>query len=177
MLVEFASEYASIVGLLSAFSASRNGQKAEDVQSFIEWLIKHNHEELASEIQKNQSTSVFIKAFLNKEIPEIQLKLDSILALVQIVTERLQENPEASLEQDLGYRYAQRIVTFMFERFKHEKFKIENLDYALEITNDLIHGHLKEFNTYVLEAMVRECLTSRISATEIVHKHWDSLVS
>jgi len=102
MPVEFASEYASIVGLLSAFSASRNSQKAEDAQSFIEWLIKHKHEELALEIQKNQSTSIFIKAFLNKEIPEIQLKLDSILALVQIVTERLQENPETSLEQDLG---------------------------------------------------------------------------
>ena len=102
MPVEFASEYASIVGLLSAFSASRNSQKAEDDQSFIEWLIKHKHEELALEIQKNQSTSIFIKAFLNKEIPEIQLKLDSILALVQIVTERLQENPETSLEQDLG---------------------------------------------------------------------------
>jgi hypothetical protein len=78
------------VGLLSAFSASRNSQKAEDAQSFIEWLIKHKHEELALEIQINQGTSIFIKAFLNKEIPEIQLKLDSILALVQIVTERLQ---------------------------------------------------------------------------------------
>lgn len=177
MLVEFALEYASIVGLLSAFSASRNGQKAEGFQSFIEWLIRHNHEELALEIQKNQSASIFIKAFLNKEIPEIQLKLDSILALVQIAAERLQDNPESPLEQDFGYRYAQRILTFMFEHFKHEKFKIESLDYALEITKELIHGHLKDFNNYVLEAMVRECLTSRISATEIVHKHWDSLVS
>ncbi len=177
MLSAFASEYASIVGLLSAFSASRNGQKAEDFQSFIEWLIKHNHAELALEIQKNQSTSVFIKAFLNKEIPEIQLKLDSILALVQIITERLQENPESPLEQDLGYRYAQRIVTFIFERFKHEKLRIENFDYALEITNELIHGHVKELNNYALKAMVRECLTARTSATEIVHKHWDSLVS
>ena len=82
MLGELVSGYASIVGLLSAFAASRNGQKTEDFQNFIEWLIEHNHEELVLEIHKNQSTAIFIKAFLNKEIPEIQLKLDSILALV-----------------------------------------------------------------------------------------------
>jgi len=177
MLGELVSGYASIVGLLSAFAASRNGQKTEDFQNFIEWLIEHNHEELVLEIHKNQSTAIFIKAFLNKEIPEIQLKLDSILALVQIVVERQQESLGTPLEQDLGHRYAQRIVTFIFEQFKNEKIKIENLDYAIEFTKESIQGHLQEFNNYVLEAMVRECLTSRISATEIVHKHWDNLVS
>ena len=39
MLDELASGYASIVGLLSAFSASRNGQETKDFQVFIEWLI------------------------------------------------------------------------------------------------------------------------------------------
>ena len=177
MLSELVSGYASIVGLLSAFSAERHGQKTEDLQNFIEWLIKHNHQELVSEIHKNQSTAIFIKAFLNKEIPEIQLKLDSILALVQIVIERQQEPRETSLEHDLGLRYAQIIITFIFEQFKNEKLKIENFDYALEFTKESIQGHIQEFNNYVLEAMVRECLTSRTSATEIVHKHWGSLIS
>ena len=39
MLDELVSGYASIVGLLSAFSASRNGQETKDFQVFIEWLI------------------------------------------------------------------------------------------------------------------------------------------
>ena len=177
MLAELASGYASIVGLLSAFSANRDGKNAKDFQSFIEWLIQHNHEELVLEIQQNQSTAIFIKAFLNKEIPEIQLKLDSILALVQIVIERLQDSSETPSEQHPEHRYAQKIITFIFEQFKSNKFKSENFEYALELTNESIQGHLKNFNHYVLEAMVRECLTSRSSATEIVHKHWNSLIS
>lgn len=176
MLDGLASGYASIVGLLSAFSASRNGQETKDFQLFIEWLIEHNHEQLALEVHKSQSTAVFIKAFLNNEVPEIQLKLDSILALVQIIIECQQESQGKPLEQDLGQRYAQRIIIFVFEQFKNEKIKIDNYDYAFGFTKDSIEGHLKEFNTYVLEAMVRECLTSRTSATEIVHKHWGNLV-
>lgn len=109
-------------------------------------------------------------------MPEIQLKLDSILALVQMIIECQQESQGKPLEQDLGQRYAQRIIIFVFEQFKNEKIKIDSYDCAFGFTKELIEGYLKEFNTYVLEAMVRECLISRTSATEIVHKHWGNLV-
>jgi hypothetical protein len=175
MLVEYASAYATIVGLLSAFSSGRDA-KNKDIQHFIEWLSNHNHQELAEEIQKNQKTTIFVKAFLNKEIPEIQLKLDSIIALVQALVERLQESPETPVEQRLSHHYSQRIIIFLFEQFKEEKISMKNFQYALEETQQIIHGHLSDYNPYVLEAMVRECLSTRDTATEVVHKHWHNLI-
>lgn len=176
MIAEYISSYATIVGLLSAFTTGRDIQKGLEVDEFISWLIEHNHQRMVEEIQRDQATSIFVKAFLNREIPEIQLKLDSILALVQSLIERQSEKPDVAVGMPLNQHYGKRMLTFLFEQFKSNRFSISNFDYALEETKHLIEGHLDKVNPYVLEAMVRECLSSRISATEIVHKHWLNLI-
>ncbi|MBF6650416.1 hypothetical protein [Methylobacter sp. BlB1] len=176
MIAEYTAAYATIVGLLSAYATGRDVQKGLEIDEFIEWLIEHNHQKIVEEIQRNQATSIFVKAFLNREIPEIQLKLDSILALVQSLIERQSENSDAPVGMPLNHHYGKKMLTFLFEQFKSNRFSISNFDYALEETEYLLKGHLEKVNPYVLETMVRECLSSRISATEIVHKHWLNLI-
>ena len=55
-------EFSQIVGLLSAFTASRDGTKLQNVVEFNSWLLKHNHKEIVELVNNNASTSVFVKA-------------------------------------------------------------------------------------------------------------------
>ncbi len=176
MIAEYTAAYATIVGLLSAFTTGRDFQKGLEMAEFEAWLIEHNHHQVMEEIEKDQATSVFVKAFLNREIPEIQYKLDAILALVHSLLERQTEVADSTVGAPLNLHYGKRMLTFLFEMFKTNELTIANFDYALEETKDLINGHLQQVNPYVLESMVRECLSSGKLPTEIVHEHWFNLI-
>ncbi|MDK9556105.1 hypothetical protein QQF73_00610 [Marinobacter sp. M216] len=176
MIAEYAAASATIVGLLSAFATGRDVTKGKELSEFIAWLIEHNHHQLVDEINKDQATTVFIKAFLNREIPQIHAKLDAVLALVQSLMERRSAGEEAAFGTPLNAHYGKRIITFLFEQFKSHGFTNDDFDYALEETRALLDQHLEPINLYVLEKMVRECLSSNASATEIVHEHWQNLV-
>lgn len=176
MISECVGVSATIVGLLSAFATGRDIKKGNELSEFIAWLTEHNHNQVVKEIQQNQATSVFIKAFLNREIPEIHTKLDAVLALVQSLIERQGAGDEVIIGTPLNEQYGKRMITFLFEQFKSHGFTIDNFEYALEETQSLLDRHLESINQYVLEKMVREFLSLKISATEIVHKHWPNLV-
>jgi len=76
MLLEGASAFATMVGLLSAFNGGRQSDKSADLTEFISWLMEHNHNELVKAIEQNQSTSISIKALLNQNASDLNGKLD-----------------------------------------------------------------------------------------------------
>ena len=76
MILESASAYATIVGLLSAFSSGRQADKSADLNEFTSWLMEHNHQELVDAIKQNQTTSIGIKSLLNQNASELNSKLD-----------------------------------------------------------------------------------------------------
>jgi hypothetical protein len=176
VIAEYAAASATIVGLLSAFAAGRDITKGNEHSEFTAWLIEHNHHQVVEAIDKDHATSVFIKAFLNREIPQIHAKLDAVLALVQSLMERQSAGEEAFIGTTLNAHYGKRMITFLFEQFKSRGFTNDNFDYALEKTRSMLDQHLDPINLYVLGKMVRECLSSKTSATEIVHEHWQNLV-
>lgn len=56
--------FATIVGLLGQFQASRGAKQQADFQDFIEWLVAKNHKEVKLLIESNSSTVTGIKALL-----------------------------------------------------------------------------------------------------------------
>jgi hypothetical protein len=97
LIAEYTAAYATIVGLLSAFTTGRDVEKNIEISEFTTWLLEHNHHKVVEVIERDRATSIFVKAFLNREIPEIQYKLDAILALVQSLLERQSDEADATL--------------------------------------------------------------------------------
>jgi len=82
------AEFAMIVGLLSAFSSGRKGGENADLTEFLAWLTEHNHDEIRSSIERNQATTISIKALLNKGLDDVHKKLDDISNRIAILASR-----------------------------------------------------------------------------------------
>ena len=82
------AEFATIVGLLSAFSSGRKADEHASMTEFLEWLTDHNHEEIRKLIESNQSTTISIKALLNKGLDDLHTKLDDISERLAILASR-----------------------------------------------------------------------------------------
>ena len=72
------AEFATIVGLLSAFSSGRTGQKHVELSEFLAWLVAHNHDDVKQSIETNQATTLSIKSILSKGLDDVHEKLDAI---------------------------------------------------------------------------------------------------
>ena len=77
-LVSGATAFASIVGLLGQFQASRGSKGQADFNEFLQWLMDSNHEEIKSLIEGNARTLVGIKALLNQNHDVLLQKLDAL---------------------------------------------------------------------------------------------------
>jgi len=88
-MITVASGFATIVGLLSAFSSGRQSQSTAELTEFIAWLIDHNHKELAKTVEQNFSTSASIKALLNQQSSELNKKLDTLSETMALVASRV----------------------------------------------------------------------------------------
>lgn len=77
-LVSGATAFASIVGLLGQFQASRGSKGQADFNEFLQWLMDSNHEEIKSLIEGNARTLVGIKALLNQNHDVLSQKLDAL---------------------------------------------------------------------------------------------------
>ncbi|MBV1929715.1 MAG: hypothetical protein KUG81_09430 [Gammaproteobacteria bacterium] len=82
------AEFATIVGLLSAFSSGRKTDDQANITEFLGWLTEHNHEEIRRLIESNQSTTISIKALLNKGLDDLHTKLDDISERLAILASR-----------------------------------------------------------------------------------------
>lgn len=104
------AEFAQIVGLLAAFSSGRTRSESAELVEFLEWLVAHNHGDLRSLIEGNQSTAVSIKSMLNLGFEDIGEKLDRIsgqladLAHRSYGTEELASSFSSALISDQAYK-------------------------------------------------------------------------
>jgi hypothetical protein len=82
------AEFATIVGLLSAFSSGRKTEEQTAISDFLAWLSDHNHDEIRALIEKNQATTISIKSLLNKGLDDVHHKLDDISNRIAILASR-----------------------------------------------------------------------------------------
>jgi tetratricopeptide (TPR) repeat protein len=70
--------FASVVSLASAFGSGRDAAKIIDLLEFQNWLIDCGNKELADAIEESQTTSIYIKAILNQQLPLIFEALNNV---------------------------------------------------------------------------------------------------
>ncbi len=95
-MITEASAFASIVGLLSAFSSGRESRSTAELTEFVAWLIDHNHQELAKFVEQNLQTSTSIKALLSQQNSEVHRKLDEMGHLMAILASRMPDLSEVA---------------------------------------------------------------------------------
>lgn len=76
--VSVATAFASVVGLLGQFQASRESTDQADFNEFLQWLVDSNHSEMKSLIESNTQTTIGIKALLNQKHDVLVQKLDAL---------------------------------------------------------------------------------------------------
>lgn len=64
-MIEIASAFATIVGLIAAFKAEAQSVGAKQDVEFTQWLIRKGHKNLAEEISANHLLGLSIKNFLS----------------------------------------------------------------------------------------------------------------
>jgi hypothetical protein len=80
-----ATSYASIIGLVCNFISGRDQKKSAELGEFLEWLIRHGHEETRRLVESSHATTVSLKAILNSGHDEILSRLCEIeLSLVAL---------------------------------------------------------------------------------------------
>ncbi len=88
-MITEASAFATIVGLLSAFSSGRQSDSISELTEFISWLLEHNHQELAQSIEQNATTAASIKALLNLHNEELHDKLNDLGETMALIASRI----------------------------------------------------------------------------------------
>ncbi|MFB9867073.1 hypothetical protein [Vreelandella sulfidaeris] len=164
-------QFATIVGLLSAFSSGRNAKKALDLAEFQVWLSEHNHEDVIELINFDANINLFVKAYLNKQIPEIQNKLDTIIELVIF----LGHNNQSGEIEFSGKSYLKGVLLLGLERLINSGLGTEDFDIAHSYIVDVI-GDNSRYNEYVLEKMVHVCLQKKNTASHVFYTYWPDLV-
>lgn len=76
--ISVATAFASVIGLLGQFQASRGSADQADFNEFLQWLVDSNHEEVKSLIESNTKTAIGIKALLNQNHDVLLQKLDAL---------------------------------------------------------------------------------------------------
>jgi hypothetical protein len=163
-------EFVQITGLLSAFAAGRDAGADKKVSEFMAWLIEHNHKDVLQQINRNSQTLVYIKAYLNNELPEIQSKLDTLTLMVEeLIKSSLDEEDVASSYKKA---YEKNVLILHLQR-DIVGGSVTDVDEALRLINDWCESAY--YNKYVLAQIVRECIANDGTAYEIVNKHWYAL--
>jgi hypothetical protein len=75
--------YIQIVGLLSNFMSSRGQKDTVDIKEFVEWLGTKGHGEIVELLNRNQGTTIAVKAALSEgfdKVLEHMAKLERLLA-------------------------------------------------------------------------------------------------
>ena len=78
MPLTLATAFATIAGLLADFSSERRGNNQQTIDEYLEWLRRHNHQELADGIQANLVLCESISALLRHQNDEVLAKLEEL---------------------------------------------------------------------------------------------------
>lgn len=168
--------FAQIVGLLSAFSSGREAKKTLDVVEFQQWLFKHNHEDVIQRLDSDAKTAIFVKAYLNQQVPEIQSKLDQIIDLVKAMAYSVSGEGQDGEKTFSGKHFLRGMLLLGLERVIHSDLKLEDIEFALAYVLEGIGDDI-QYNEYVLERMIRESLSRNSTATEILSRYWLELTN
>jgi len=160
-------KFAIIVGLLSAFSSGREAKSVLEIAEFQRWLTEHNHEDIVQLLSLDMKINVFVKSYLNQQIPEIQSKLDTIINIVQL----MENDGESDEVEYSGKHYLKGVTLVGLERVIHSNLTPEEFDIAHSYVADVI-GDGASYNKYVLEKMVRDCLLRKNTAYDTLNIHW-----
>jgi len=118
-------------------------------------------------LNSDMKTNIFVKSYLNQQIPEIQLKLDTIINLVQVIT----NDSESDEVKYSGKHYLKGVTLLGLERVIHSNLTSEEFDIAHSYVVEMI-GDNCSYNKYVLEKMVRDCLLRKNTASDTLSTHW-----
>ncbi len=88
-MITEATTFATIVGLLSAFTSGRKADAIADLADFTAWLIEHNHEELAKVVESNLKASVSIKSLLAQQNAEVLNQLGELGHTMAVIASRM----------------------------------------------------------------------------------------
>jgi len=162
--------YAVIVGLVSEFSSSRGSQKSLGIAEFQIWLSDHNHEDIVQLLNTISKTHIFVKAYLNQQVPEIQTKLDKIIGLVEVIA----GDSDSADDFFSGKYYLKGVLLFGLEHIIHSGLHPEDFEIAYAYIHEMI-GEYSQYNKYELEKIIRECLQRKNAATHTLNVYFTDL--
>jgi len=91
-----ASAFASVVGLLHLYKSERKArlsekdeQKADDIQHFLEWLRRHDHESVVTMLQGNTEMFRSLEETLSHRHDEIAEQLATLDLVITSIADRL----------------------------------------------------------------------------------------
>jgi hypothetical protein len=77
-MIETVGAFASMVGLMADFAASRGHRDVVDIREFTEWLRTQGHFEVVSLLESNKAVSVSIKAMLKEGLDTVTTRIDTL---------------------------------------------------------------------------------------------------
>ena len=166
-------EFAQIVGLLSAFTSSRDSSKAKDFAEFNAWLIEHNHHEALKSINSNTKAISFVESYLNRQLPEIQSKIDILTAMVQVLIESQSNSSDEISPRRTAY--VKNVLILILQRDIFGKYLVTDLDEILKYVEDIFIADGILYNRYVLKEILRETLEAKKTVYDIVNDNWHEL--
>lgn len=166
-------QYTAIVGLLSAFTSGRDASKALSLAEFNAWLSEHSHSELITAIEQNAGVAIFIKAYLNRELPQIQTKLDALTSMIEVLVERSDDQVSAGVLP--GELYAKNVALLYlgkameYGRSVDAQFIVDELEYILK------QGSIS-YHRDILHTMVEHAMSRTSTASTILGTFWGELI-
>ncbi len=93
--VTAATSFATIVGLLSNFKSERTGNQLTD---FTDWLKEKRHDDIASDIERNQMLAIQLKSILSLNHQELVKRLDNLDAILSSVASHVETFADLAIE-------------------------------------------------------------------------------
>lgn len=82
--------YAQTVSLIADYKSVRGQRDTSELKDFLEWLTTTGHHEMRSLLERNQATSVGIKAILGEHTQTVLVRLGEIDARLAILSQGIE---------------------------------------------------------------------------------------
>lgn len=166
-------QYTAIVGLLSAFTSGRDASKALNLAEFTAWLTEHSHANLAAAIEQNAGVTIFIKAYLNRELPQIQTKLDALTSMIKVLVERSDDQAPVGLLP--GERYAKNVTLLLLGRVMEYDHSVD-ANFVVNELEQILDQASISYRREILSTMVEQAIFRKNTASTILETFWDELI-